>query len=92
MELSYKLPVTILKEKSRYVAYSPAIDLSTSGKTFDGAQKRFAEASLLFFEEIIKEKTADEVLSGLGWSKVNKTWRPPVVVSQQNETVTVPAR
>ena len=92
MELSYKLPVTILKEKSRYVAYSPAIDLSTSGKTFDEAQKRFAEASLLFFEEIIKEKTADEVLGGLGWNKVNKNWKPPVVVSQQSETITVPAR
>ncbi|MBI2024950.1 MAG: hypothetical protein HYT03_02615 [Candidatus Harrisonbacteria bacterium] len=92
MELSYKLPVTILKEKSRYVAYSPAIDLSTSGKTFDEAQKRFAEASLLFFEEIIKEKTSDEVLSSLGWNKVHRNWKPPVVVSQQSATVTVPAR
>ena len=92
MELNYKLPVTILKEKSRYVAYSPAIDLSTSGKTFDEAQKRFAEASLLFFEEIIREKTANDVLGGLGWSKVNKNWKPPVVVSQQSETITVPAK
>jgi len=92
MQLRYTLPLTVLKEKNRYVAYSPAIDLSTSGKTFSEAQKRFLEASLLFFEEIIQEKTADEVLGSLGWEKVRKNWQPPVVVSQQSETITVPAR
>lgn len=92
MNISYKLPLMVLKERNRYVAYSPAIDLSTSGKTFEEAQKKFLEASFLFFEEIVREKTDEEVLSGLGWNKVNKNWRPPVVVSQQNETITVPAR
>ena len=90
MDISYKLPVTILKEKKRYVAYSPAIDLSSSGETFSEAQKRFAEASLLFFEEIIEEKTMDDVLSNLGWSKMNKTWKPPMVIAQQSETITIP--
>ncbi len=91
MQLSYKLPLIILKEKNKYIAYSPAIDLSTSGKTSSEAHKRFSEASFLFFEEIINEKTIDEVLGDLGWNKINKNWKPPVLISQKSETINVPA-
>ncbi|MEK7636828.1 MAG: hypothetical protein AAB402_00355 [Patescibacteria group bacterium] len=45
------LPVSILREGKRFIAYTPALDLSTSGKTFDQAKQRFAEAAELFFEE-----------------------------------------
>lgn len=87
MKIQFNLPVTILKEGKRFVAYSPALDLSTSGKTFKETQKRFVEAAMIFFEEIIKKKTIDEVLGDLGWKKSKKEWQPPVVVSQKLETI-----
>lgn len=86
------LPVTFLKEKARFVAYSPTIDLSTSGRTFKQAKERFAEAAMLFFEEIYKKDTIDETLGDLGWEKRNKEWRPPVVVSQEPETISISVR
>ncbi|MEK7537372.1 MAG: hypothetical protein AAB619_00155 [Patescibacteria group bacterium] len=45
------LPVSILREGKRFIAYTPALDLSTSGKTFEQAKQRFEEAAELFFEE-----------------------------------------
>ena len=86
------LPVTFLKEKTRFVAYSPVIDLSTSGKTFKQAKERFAEAAMLFFDEIYKKETMDEALADLGWEKHKREWRPPVVVSQEPETISVSVR
>lgn len=89
--MSYKLAVTFIKEGRRFVAYAPALDLSTSGRTLEQAKKRFAEASRIFFEELESDGTTDEVLADLGWQRINKAWQPPLVVSQQSETVKVPA-
>jgi predicted RNase H-like HicB family nuclease len=45
--------VAILREGKRFVAYTPALDLSTSGKTQAEAKARFQEAAELFFEELL---------------------------------------
>lgn len=45
------LPVSILKEGKYFIAYTPALDLSTSGKSFDEVKKRFGEVVQIFFEE-----------------------------------------
>jgi len=75
------LPITIFKEGKSYVAYSPALDLSTSSSTYKGVQARFSEIVEIFFEEIMKMGTLDRVLSDLGWRKVKSKWQPPVIVS-----------
>ncbi len=67
--LNFNLPVSIMKEKEKYVAFTPALDLSTSGKNYEEVKKRFIEAVSIFFEEIIKDGTMDEVLKDLGWKK-----------------------
>ena len=90
MALQFKLQVSFLKEKKRFVAYAPALDLSTSGKTLEEARRRFEKASLLFFEELIHKGTIEEVLNELGWQKIKKEWRSPVVISQESETIRVP--
>lgn len=82
------LPVLILKEGRHFVAYTPALDLATSGKTYEQAQERFSEAVEIFFEEIAEKGTVEKVLSELGWQKKQKEWSPPVVVS--NETQNIP--
>jgi hypothetical protein len=89
INFQFSLPVTFLREGKRFVAYSPALDLSTSGRTFEEAQKMFFEAAVIFFEEIAKRGTTGEVLENLGWRKIKKDWQPPMVVSQKLETVNI---
>jgi len=39
--IKFELSISIIKEGNAFIAYSPAIDLSTSGKTIEEAKKRF---------------------------------------------------
>ncbi len=88
--LLFKLSVVFLREGDSFIAYSPALDLSTSAASFEKVRSRFAEAARLFFEEIVKKGTLDEVLQELGWQKHNKEWQPPLIVSQEIESIRVP--
>lgn len=67
--LQTNLPVSILRENSRYIAYTPALDLSTSAKSYKEAKKRFNEAVLIFFEELMEKGILKEALRDLGWKK-----------------------
>ena len=88
---SFSLPVQIIKQKNRYIAYTPVLDLSTSGRSVVEAKKRFAEIVDLFFEEIIEAGTLHSVLDELGWRKVDKNWQPPQIVSQNSVNFKIPA-
>lgn len=88
--IKFALPVSILKEGDSFIAYTPALDLSTSGDTFEDAQKNFDEAVNIFFEELIEMGTTNEVLEGLGWQKQNNILIPPVVVANQTESFSIP--
>lgn len=85
-----KLTVSILKQAGRYVAYSPALDLSTSGRTEKEVKKRFGKASFLLIEELDKAGTLQDVLRELGWRQVQKQWSPPKIISQEAVGVRVP--
>ena len=88
--VQFSLPVVVIKEGDSFVAYSPALDLSTVGKTFDEAKIRFGEAVQIFFEEITKRGTVDQALTELGWQRQNKEYVPPMVVGNQTESFSVP--
>jgi len=90
--LEFSLPVSVLREGKRFVAYTPALDLSTSGKSYEEAKRRFGEAVEIFFEETLKKGTFEEALRDLGWRRIQSKWTPPVVVSQESQTIRVPAR
>lgn len=90
LNIQFSLPVTILKEGKYFIAYTPVLDISTSGKTFEEAKKRFDELVCLFFEELIEKKTLDKVLTGLGWTRTQKTWFPPVIVSSVTQKFNIP--
>ena len=85
-----KLTVSVLKQGNRYIAYSPALDLSTSGRTEKEAKKRFEEASLLLIEELDNAGTLKSVLKELGWSTAEKRWSPPKVISQESLGIKMP--
>ena len=89
MKLTANLAVHITKQGNRYVAYAPALDISTSGKTENEAKKRFGELVPLFFEELDAAGTTNDVLTELGWKKRSDgkaekpQWMPPVHKSAQ---------
>lgn len=75
----FSLPLTIFKEGKYFIAHTPLLNLSVQGQTEEETRKRFAEAVVLFFEELEDMGTTDEVLLDLGWKKFKKEWRPPAV-------------
>ncbi len=87
---SLNLPVSFLKEEDQFVAYTPALDLSTSGNTLEEAKKNFAEAVEIFFDELISMNTMEDVLTDLGWQKRDQDFLPPVVVYHEMQSVRVP--
>jgi len=92
IKLELKLPVSIIKEDKSYIAYTPALDLSTSGKNYEEAKKRFSEIVNIFFEEIIKKGTIEDVLKDLGWKKIQAEWNPPIVISQESQSIKIPVK
>lgn len=89
-KLFFNLPVLITKQNKRFVAYTPALDISTSGKSEKDAKEKFVELAGLFLEEIIEAGTADDVLSELGWKKVQRIWTPPKIVSSSPIGLKIP--
>lgn len=83
-----------LREKKTIIAYTPALDLSTSGKTVAQAQKRFAEIVKIFLNDLVERNVLEPVLLSLGWTKgesKSKWTAPQTVLSQKQMRVTVGA-
>lgn len=92
MVLEFQLPVSILREGKKYIAYSPALDLSTSGRNYKEVKRQFTEIVNIFFEELVNKGTLEEVLRGLGWQRIRAGWSPPVLISQESQTIRVSAK
>lgn len=60
--------VLIIKEDETYVAYCPALDLSSYGETEKKALHAFGSALNIFFDEIQRKGTLERILLKLGWS------------------------
>jgi hypothetical protein len=87
--LEFKLPVSILKEGKKFIAYTPALDLSTSGKSYKEVKRRFNEIVNIFFEELVKKGTLEEVLRNFGWQRIQTKWNPPIVIAQESHPVQI---
>jgi len=88
--LDVSLPVLIKKEGGVFVAYTPALDISTYGKSESKAKKNFEELVQVYFEEFIDQPHAlDEVLDSLGWIKHKNNWQPPKITNTFQD-ITVP--
>lgn len=87
---SFSIPVIFLKEGDYYIAYTPAFKLSTCGKTFEQAQKRFSEAVDIFVKEIEKKDTLNEILLECGWTKIHKRLQPPEYISSSFQEIKLP--
>ncbi len=94
MKFNANLSVSIFKQGKRFIAYSPALDIATSGKNESEVKKRFGQLIQTFLEELDEMGTTEEVLSEFGWKKHKessglKSWMPPVI-STQSLKVTIP--
>ena len=89
LSFTIQLPVSIFREGAYFIAYTPALDISTAGKTYSEVKERFNEAVEIFFEETAKKGTLLEILQELGWTKVKKQWHPPVVISHESQEVRI---
>jgi len=85
------IPVIYFAEGGKFIAFSPALDISTCGNTEEQARTRFIEAAKIFINEIIKMGTVDDVLTECGWKKLSGThessWIPP---TYKQELVKIP--
>lgn len=91
-QLKILIPVSIFKEENVFVAYTPALDISTCAATLAGVKKQFEELIRVFFEELENKGTTAEVLESMGWQKVKSAWAAPVEIEHSIESFKVPAR
>ncbi|MDO8471930.1 MAG: hypothetical protein Q7S64_02110 [bacterium] len=88
----FLLPVALMKDKGSFIIYTPLLDLSSVGSTEEEARHNFVDAASLFFEELVDEDRLDEVLTGLGWTKVRRQWEAPQVLNRSTAiAIPVPA-
>lgn len=85
-----KLPVIFLREGKAFIAYSPALDISTAGDTFEDARDKFSELLLLFFQELAESGKFHDALLELGWQQKDNHLKPPALVSQETQEIPVP--
>lgn len=64
--LAGQILVLYLKEGETFVAFSPVLDLSSCGRTFEEADKNFGEALHLFFSECMRRDTLEKTLIECG--------------------------
>lgn len=87
-----KIPVLFFEEGKKVIAYSPALDLSSCGDSEEQARQRFAEAAMIFLDEIEAMGTLSEILEEYGWHKApgKDKWLPPVYKGSTEEAVRIP--
>ena len=67
--ITVQLDVFLLEDEDKiYVAFCPALNLSSYGNTLNDAKKAFDEVVSIFVEETTKKGTLEKVLLKLGWT------------------------
>ena len=78
-----EIGVVIIKEGDYFIANSPALDLSSFGKTEKMAISNFKEALELFMETCTERNTLKKILVSCGWTQKRKQLIPPEIISTQ---------
>ncbi len=67
-KLNIGLHVEIIEEEGYFVAYCPALELSSYGKEEQKAKERFINEVTIFFIEAEKKGTLEKYLLKMGWT------------------------
>lgn len=73
----FNIEFYIFTQEGRQIAYCPALDLSTSGDTFNDAISAFYECFQLYIETCIAGGTLLEDLAAHGWKTTRNTLQAP---------------
>lgn len=92
MKINIQLPVSVFREGKHFIAYTPVLDLSASGRDYAHVVRRFHEVVGIFFEEILKKGTVREVLGGFGWQKTKNQWKPPTFIAHESRQFDIAVR
>ncbi|MHC5310638.1 hypothetical protein ACYSNM_11335 [Myroides sp. LJL116] len=80
--------VTLLsfKEKDTFIVYTPQLDLSGYGSTYEDALKSFETSLEMFLDYTLNKKTVHKVLIDLGWHLMKGSEKKPKKVSAPSLT------
>jgi len=87
IEYKVALPVFLIREDGMIVAYTPALNLGSCGRSQPEAVRRLGHAIKLFFSELVDMGTMDKALGELGWTKVDDKRYTAPRLSQQPEHI-----
>ncbi len=76
-EYRFKLEFLIFQEDGAYIAYCPALDISSSGESFNEAVGNFYEMFQLYVECCIENNTLHDDLLAHGWVVEKEDVLPP---------------
>jgi predicted RNase H-like HicB family nuclease len=79
----------IFKEGDTYVAYAPALDVSSCGATDEEARRNIRDAVRGFLAVSAEMGTLDEILREAGYEPDGEGWRAPEFVSLDRLTMSV---
>jgi hypothetical protein len=79
-QVSYEvtIPVAVFRDGDAIVAYTPALNVGSCGRTQSQALNRLKDAVNCFFAELVEMGTLDKALKELGWkaSSANRLTAP----------------
>ena len=71
----------IFREGETYVAYAPALDVSSCGATDEEARRNIRDAVRGFLATSAELGTLNEILEEAGYRREGDRWQPPEFVS-----------
>ena len=95
--LAANVPIQIFPEAGGYVASCMPLGVASQGDTREEAEENLKGALGLFFEELIRAGSLDDVLAECGWAKLAtgpetlERFAPPRVESRTVEVTVPPA-
>jgi hypothetical protein len=75
--MSVGVDVLFLQEGKYVVAYAPALELSSYGRSAPAAKRAFEEAVGIFLDATERKGTLERVLLKLGWTLSRNRYEPP---------------
>lgn len=82
--------VVLFKEEETWVAYCPALELSSYGVNKEDAKAAFEEAMNIFIEETERKGTLERFLLKLGWQlqqKPKAVYNQPLFPLEKNQEI-----
>jgi predicted RNase H-like HicB family nuclease len=85
----FSFTVHIFKEGGTYVAYVPALDVSSCGATDEEARRNIRDAVSGFLAASADQGTLDEILEEAGYEREGEEWHAPEFVSVDRLTTSI---